>query len=146
MIKEVKDYLEASRRLRQATRAFGPILIVEDEPSIATFLAHLIEGHGLKAKVVNNIDDAMTYIEEHHEDIRCAIIDLHLRGKEGEEVVNFIETKHSRVPYLVYTGDIQAARDIEDKYPRATVLRKGDSISLMVEALGFNDRTHSRAC
>ena len=144
--KAVKDYLEAGRKLRQMTRAFGPILIVEDDAHIADLLKRIVEFHGLKAKVTNHVDDAMTYIHENHDKIRCVVLDLHLRGEEGEQVLQFIETKHSRVPYLVYTCDMKAGHAIEEKFPRATVLKKGDSIQKLVEALGFNGRPDRAAC
>jgi len=139
MTEAVTKFLETSRRFRQMTRAFGIILIAEDDFCISMFLKKVAEAHGLRAEIVSTSEDAMTLIQENSEEIRCVIIDLHLRDSEGAEVIHFIETRHTRVPYLVYTGDLIAAREVTERFPRATVLRKGESIERMIDALGFSE-------
>jgi len=142
---EVREYLEASRRFRQMTRAYGPVLIVEDDRCIARLLKHLVMMQGLKAKTVATAEDAITYIEENHGEIRCVILDLHLKDGEGETVVNFIETQHSMVPYVIHTCDWEATKSITKKYPRAAIYKKGESMMLLMEALGFDGSKYCNA-
>jgi len=145
MMSEVKAFLDASRLFRQQTNCYGPVLIVEDDYCIARMLSHMVKLQGLESKIVATVDDAITFIQENCDDIRCVILDLHLQGSDGEEVIHFIETQQSRVPYVVHTCDWDAAKEITKKYPRAAVYRKGDSITKLVEALGFNDSADCHA-
>jgi CheY-like chemotaxis protein len=142
MTAEETSYLAFCRNLRQQLRSGGSVLVVEDDLDTARLIMNIVKYQGLPTEAVTNVEDAMTYIQEHSEEIQCVVIDLHLGSSDGEEIIQFIETQHSRVPYLVYTSDYAACAVIEKKYPRATIVRKGDSINGLIKGIGVDDGSY----
>ena len=112
-------------------------LLVEDDESCAKAVGALLKAHGFDFKVVQKTDDAISVVHENPGKVICAIVDLHLRNKEGEEVIQEIERFAPEIPTICHTGDAAAGEEIHEKYPRVNVVLKGASMSDLLSALGF---------
>ena len=62
------------------------ILIVEDEPRIADFLAGGLQAEGFVADAVHSGAEAVAFAERHELD--AVVLDLGLPGMDGVEVLN----------------------------------------------------------
>ena len=77
------------------------ILLVEDEPSISTPLAFLLEREGYRVTVIDNGTDAVRSFTEHAADL--ILLDLMLPGIPGTEVCRQIRAT-SQVPIIMLTA------------------------------------------
>jgi DNA-binding response OmpR family regulator len=80
------------------------VLIVEDEPDLATILKYIMEGEGWSADVEYNGESALSYIENSRPDI--VILDIMLPKINGFEVCNQIR-RFTTIPVLILSARIQ---------------------------------------
>jgi len=80
------------------------VLIVEDEPDLATILKYIMEGEGWSADVEYNGESALSYIENSRPDI--VILDIMLPKINGFEVCNQIR-RFTTIPVLILSAKIQ---------------------------------------
>jgi ActR/RegA family two-component response regulator len=138
MCNDTEKYFLESNKLRQSLRN-GYLLFVEDDPSLREVLATLAGCMGHEARTVGTSQEAITLINNDYSHIRCAIVDLHLdhgpSTDNGDAVIETIESHHSEIPYLVYTGDEQAAQEVRKKHRRAVVILKNGDLRAITKAL-----------
>ena len=144
MCKITDNFYRESSKLRQSVRN-GYILFVEDDESLCDLYTIVTSKLGFESKAVMNRQDALDDIDKHAENIRCVVVDMHIDAdplsvQGGYDVVNCIEEQHSKVPYLVYTGDSAAAKGLRTMYRRAIVIQKNGTMDEILEALGTDRR------
>jgi DNA-binding response OmpR family regulator len=84
------------------------ILIVEDEPGIASFLEKGLRAEGFTTMVV--ADGAIAAQVASDETFDLVILDLGLPGKDGRQVLNELRERGERLPVIVLT----ARKSVED--------------------------------
>ena len=65
------------------------ILIVEDEPKLAQLLVDYLSQSGFETKVIDDGQQALDWIKQHHHDIDFIILDLMLPNLDGMETVSY---------------------------------------------------------
>jgi DNA-binding response OmpR family regulator len=85
------------------------VLIVEDEPRLASFIEKGLRANGFVTRVVG--DGAAAALMANDEDFDLLILDLGLPGKDGLEVLRELRSQGQRLPTIVLT----ARDDVEDK-------------------------------
>ncbi|WP_299413579.1 response regulator transcription factor [Acaryochloris sp. IP29b_bin.148] len=85
------------------------ILIVEDEPRIASFIEKGLKSHGYTTTVAGEADEALSLALSGRFDL--LILDLGLPDKDGLEVLEELRGQGARLPVLILT----ARDDIQDK-------------------------------
>jgi two-component system, OmpR family, phosphate regulon response regulator PhoB len=80
------------------------ILVVEDEPSIATLLRYNLEAEGFVVRVESRGDDALFALEERLPDL--VVLDWMLPGKSGVDVLRAMrhDTRFASLPVILLTA------------------------------------------
>lgn len=82
----------------------GNILIVEDEPKLASLLADYLRASGFGPFCLGDGAEVMPWVRDHKPDL--ILLDLMLPGRDGIEVCKDIRT-FSRVPIIIVTARIE---------------------------------------
>lgn len=77
------------------------ILIVEDEPKLASLLADYLRASGFEPRIVERGDMALSAIAEH--DPGLVLLDLNLPGMDGIDVCRELR-RHSQLPVIMLTA------------------------------------------
>ena len=148
MCKATDRYFRECSKIRQIARDEGYILVVDDDELIASLVCATAKHCGYSSKSLSSAEAAMIDIAANFSTIRCVVIDLHLNGmpsfkkgcdtKDGDAVVEFIEHCHREIPYLVYTGDPEAAEEMKTRFTRAIIIQKNGDVKNIMDALGIS--------
>ena len=82
----------------------GNILVVEDEPKLASLLADYLKASGFTAVCLENGNEVTPYVRDRKPDL--ILLDLMLPGRDGMEICKDIRT-FSRVPIIMVTARIE---------------------------------------
>lgn len=78
------------------------ILIAEDEPRIASFVAKGLQKNGFKAVVASDGEQAVLMIQEQEFDL--LLLDLGLPIKDGWTVLNELKEQGCQMPVIIVTA------------------------------------------
>jgi DNA-binding response OmpR family regulator len=87
------------------------VLIVEDDPRIASFLNKGLRAEGYVTSVATNAIEANTYAEAMETDLNLVLLDLGLPDGSGTGVLQRLRQRQSDVPVIILT----ARSDVSDK-------------------------------
>lgn len=87
------------------------VLIVEDDPRIASFLNKGLRAEGYVTSVATNAVEANTYAEAMSTDLSLVLLDLGLPDGSGAGVLQRLRQRQSDVPVIILT----ARSDVSDK-------------------------------
>jgi len=79
------------------------VLIVEDEPELASLLQQFIENAGMNAHIIDNGLEPVDWIKQHTPDI--VILDLMLPGKDGIQICQEVRA-FSDIPIIMTTAKV----------------------------------------
>ena len=79
------------------------VLIVEDEPDLASLLQQFIENAGMNTHIIDNGLEPVDWIKQHTPDI--VILDLMLPGKEGIQICQEVRA-FSDIPIIITTAKV----------------------------------------
>jgi two-component system response regulator BaeR len=82
----------------------GKILIVEDEPKLASLLADYLKASGFDSVLLANGMEVVPWVREHKPDM--VLLDLMLPGRDGIDICKEIRT-FSRVPVIMVTAKVE---------------------------------------
>jgi diguanylate cyclase (GGDEF)-like protein/PAS domain S-box-containing protein len=91
------------------------ILIVEDEEAISEVYCKLIADAGFQVFPAENYDQAIAVVDS---SIDLALLDVHLAGESGLDILDYIRKKHPSCPVIMVSGDT-------DKENTIAALRRG---------------------
>ncbi len=80
------------------------VLIVEDEPKLASVLADYLRVSGFESLTLGNGVDVVPWVREHKPDL--ILLDLMLPGRDGMEICKDIRT-FSQVPIIMVTARVE---------------------------------------
>ena len=125
--------------LRQATCPEGFCLIVEDEENVVKYLRKILTVSDIDSKAVDTINDALFFLDKHAVSIICCIIDLNIETKnDGLKLVDILEEKYRKIPYVVYTAEKNMEFKLKKQYPHINVVIKGrNNTQILLNALGI---------
>lgn len=86
------------------------VLVVEDDPDIATGLQDLLRHDGYEVSVANCCAGAMTQLSEGH--FRAVLLDLGLPDCDGLEILKAIQAGESPIPVIIITAHIATERTV----------------------------------
>lgn len=80
------------------------LLIVEDEPHIASGLRFNLEAEGHDVRIVESGEAALQAVEDHADDLDCIVLDVMLPGIDGFEVAATLRARGRFTPILMLTA------------------------------------------
>ena len=112
-------------------RGTGTVLLVEDNPDVATASTGLLEELGYSVRWASDVDAALREIAA--DGIDLVLSDIVMPGKmDGLALARLLQQKHPGLPILLATGYSEAARNAAAEFP---ILRKPYQIHELNEAL-----------
>ena len=114
-------------RLGQAST----VLVVEDEPDIATFLGAFFRASGLEVVHIDPMTPGEVVVAVHEHHPSCILLDLRLQGFTGMDVLVQLRAEPAlgAIPVVVFSGDGRAERRAEaDVYGVAAYVTKPFSV------------------
>ncbi|MBT5459755.1 MAG: response regulator [Rhodospirillaceae bacterium] len=106
--------------MRGLTEALS-IYVVDDDDAVRDSLAVLLEPEGFTVRQFSSVDSFLEVLEEDPPGDggrACLLLDLHMPGKGGQELLDILGRRESRLPVVVMTGNT-------DEKTRAQALLKG---------------------
>lgn len=82
------------------------ILIVEDEPKLAQLLVDYLTQSGFETQVISDGQQALDWIDQHHQEIDLMVLDLMLPNLNGMEICKAVR-KYSSLPILMATARVE---------------------------------------
>ena len=79
-----------------------PVLVVDDEPSIATVVRERLEREGFAVRTLSSGEEALAYLEADPADL--VILDVMLPGIDGFEVLRRLRSSGNTVPVIMLTA------------------------------------------
>jgi PAS domain S-box-containing protein len=121
----------ARRPEELSPRGTGTVLLVEDNPDVATASTGLLEELGYAVRWASDVDAALSEIAA--DGIDLVLSDIVMPGKmDGLALARLLKQKHPGLPILLATGYSEAARNAAAEFP---ILRKPYQIHELNEAL-----------
>ncbi|MDB5670750.1 MAG: hypothetical protein JWO25_1709 [Alphaproteobacteria bacterium] len=78
------------------------LLLIDDEPSVARFLAHAAEENGFEAKITISAETFRRAYEDEDPDV--ILVDLAMPGADGIELLRFLAERKSEAVVLIVSG------------------------------------------
>jgi two-component system phosphate regulon response regulator OmpR len=120
------------------------VLVVEDDPDIASMLRTYLELHGYAVLLAAGVDQAMSRLEE--EKAPVAVIDAHLGDRSGLDLTRELRRKPWSPAILIYTAGMATPDEAEAAGADRFLLKTAplSELLLQVEALGAPDSADAR--
>jgi FixJ family two-component response regulator len=83
-------------------QATPPIAVVDDDAEVRAALARLVASAGYRAQVYSGGDEFLGDVELHPP--QCVVLDLHMPGTSGFDVLLALARRHIGVPVVTITG------------------------------------------
>lgn len=110
------------------------ILIVDDEVSVREFLRTALSRYGYDVTAVAHTGQVVEALSVRAYDL--VIVDAHVRGALGVDLVRRIRSSKNAVPVVVYTGGISPEEEVEFRAAGAQdVILKGLGLSVLTEKI-----------
>ena len=84
------------------------VYVVDDDDAVRDSLAALLEPEGFVVKLFSSADAFLEGLEQSHPGDGgpgCLLLDLHMPGKGGQELLEILVARKSRFPVVVMTGN-----------------------------------------
>jgi PAS domain S-box-containing protein len=126
--------VEFNRQEKPRKPRVGRVLLVEDDPAVATGIALLLDVEGIEAHVVARGGDALEAVEAFQPD--AVILDISLPDIPGTEVYELIASKYPDLPVLFSSGHSDES-PMEHDFGKEHVgfLRKPYDLAALLETL-----------
>ncbi len=89
------------------------LLVVEDEPKLASVIAKGLEAKGYAVDTLGDGQEALTRILVHGKDYDLIILDLMLPSKTGSEICKEVRAEGVTVPILILTARSETEHKVE---------------------------------
>ncbi len=83
------------------------ILVVDDEDDIREILAETLAGLGFEYITASDGEEAIGYLDQHHDIIDVVICDLKMPKVSGDEVIAYGAKNYPLIPIIILTGFAQ---------------------------------------
>ena len=87
------------------------VYVVDDDDAVRDSLAALLEPEGFAVKLFSSADAFLKGLERSYPGEggpACLLLDLHMPGKGGQELLEILVARKSSIPVVVMTGNADA--------------------------------------
>ena len=98
--------VERVEKLREVTGLGGTetVLLVEDEPLLASILAETLEAAGYEVLLAGDGEAALELVQRHHDRLRVVVSDSGLPGLSGSELFHRLRAADMKLPFIISSG------------------------------------------
>jgi len=121
---------QTERREAMATGGSGTVLLVEDNPEVASVSASLLEQLGYTVRRASDAESALCEIER--DGIDLVFSDIVMPGMDGLKLAHRLKEIRPQLPILLATGYSDAAANVRGDFP---ILRKPYEIHQLSQAI-----------
>jgi DNA-binding response OmpR family regulator len=119
------------------------ILIIEDEPEVASLLAEVLEGAGHSPTVAGTGPEGLDRLTA--ESPQAVLLDVRLPGPDGVTVLREIRERNPVLPVVILTGHASQEQVAEARQLGVTeILRKPWALTYLREAIAALDTSRPR--
>jgi two-component system phosphate regulon response regulator OmpR len=118
-------------------RADRTVLVVEDDPDVATMLRTYLELHGYEVTLAGDTDQALARLEQRP--ARVAVVDAHLPGRSGLELTRELRARDGSPAVLVYTAGMATPAEARAAGADAFLLKTAPLSQLLEEVAALGD-------
>ena len=114
----------------------GRILVVDDEPSVASFLGELLGLRGYSVRTLTSSREAWEILSKHPESVDLLITDQTMPDMTGKELVEKIRHLNRELPVIICTGySEQINEQMVDAWGSSVYLEKPIQIDLLLGSI-----------
>jgi FixJ family two-component response regulator len=114
------------------------IHIIDDDPNVRDGFSLLLKSAGFKCHSFESAEKFLEYSEKHH-NIDLLILDIHLTGMNGIELLEKLDGKKNRLPVVIVTAyDDQATRTAAKNYGALAYFRKPVDSEALLDIIKYN--------
>jgi PAS domain S-box-containing protein len=125
-----------SRPRPRRRKLSGRVLVVDDEPMVATFMAELLQGWGVDVTVKSSGHEAAEWLEHNGNAVDIVLTDQTMPKMTGLELARRIRSTRPSLPVFLYSGYAENIDDAElSSAGVGALLRKPVEPSLLFEKL-----------
>lgn len=113
------------------------LLVIDDEPALADFVAQVARECGFKPVLTARDDDFRGEFRSHRPDV--VVLDLGMPGMDGVELLRFLAAEDNEAPVLIFSGF--------DRRVLESAFRLGEALGLRMigpleKPVRFNELEH----
>ena len=114
------------------------IHIIDDDPNVRDGFSLLLNSAGYKCHSFESAEQFLEYYEKHHND-DLIILDIHLQGMNGCDLLEHLAKKELHLPVIILTAyDEPTTRIAVKKYGAVAYLRKPVDSEALIDLIKFN--------
>ncbi len=139
-----QDITAVARTRRSSSSLSGKsVLVVEDDASVRTLAARILEGRGYTVLAARNGHEAIRISSEHEGDLHLLLSDVIMPGMSGKELADILTRSRPEMRILFmsgYTDDVIASQGVLDEGVKLVQkpFEASDLLLAIEEALGRN--------
>ena len=123
------------------------MLVVDDEASVRSSIAHMIEHLGLRVLTAADWYTALEVCRTHLTEIDCVLLDLTMPGKPSTDVARMMHHLHPRLPIILMSG--YSLGDVAQSLPEVPWMQFlskpfefADLLTVLQRVFAMSDATH----
>lgn len=122
------------------------VLIVDDEPLVAEYLADVLQGFGFRSAVAGSFVTAIDLLQK-GTDFCAAFVDLGLTDRSGLELIAELQEARPTLPVILATGYAEMAENDQSengqRYPILAKPYDADAVGRVLNDVGLPARMAS---
>ena len=111
----------------------GNILVVDDEEGIRSMISKAVSPHGYRVLSAENVREAFETITKEHIDL--ILLDLHMPGLYGHELLRFLRECGSDLPVIILSAYVEEMLADDLRKSVSAILKKPFSIHKLVDEI-----------
>jgi two-component system, LuxR family, response regulator FixJ len=110
------------------------IFIIDDDRNVLRGYQILLKSAGLVCCVFDNVEEFLTKWRKNWDDL--LILDIHMPGINGNDLMDYLEKRNLRIPVIVITGyDQPESRTRSERYGVIAFLIKPVDSEILIELI-----------
>ncbi len=115
------------------------VYVIDDDDAVRDSLEALLEPEGFVVKPYSSADEFLNDLEVNHPGDggrRCLLLDLHMPGKGGQDLLNILVARDIRLSVVVMTGNADdKSRSLALRSGAAAFLEKPVDADVLIDAI-----------
>jgi FixJ family two-component response regulator len=115
------------------------VYVVDDDDAVRDSLAVLLEPEGFRVILFQSVEEFLKELDESHPGDggpACLLLDLHMPGQGGQELLEILAKRERRLPAVIMTGNAnEKSRSLALATGAAAFLEKPVDADLLIDTI-----------